>query len=153
MLKWNFQNLNKYLKNHTHVKKVGHTSEFLFGIYWWTEKLFKKLFEKLFKKLLRWANKKQIILIFAMLHLKKKTKTKHTCRYHYQNLDGMICSSWDIEQNKLKLVILGHFLPFIPLKIPKIKILKKEKIWCTVPEIRTHFFSHFGPFFTLVPLP
>ena len=26
------------LKNHTHVKKVGHTSEFLFGIYWWTWK-------------------------------------------------------------------------------------------------------------------
>ena len=25
-------------KNHTHMKKVGHTSEFLFGIYWWTWK-------------------------------------------------------------------------------------------------------------------
>ena len=25
-------------KNHTHVKKVGHTSEFPFGIYWWTLK-------------------------------------------------------------------------------------------------------------------
>ena len=24
--------------NHTHVKKVGHTPEFLFGIYWWTWK-------------------------------------------------------------------------------------------------------------------
>ena len=53
---------------------------------------------------------------------------KNTCRYHYQNLNDMIYSSWDIEQNKLKLVILGHFLPFIPLKTPKIKILKNEKI-------------------------
>ena len=26
------------LKNHTHVKKVAHTSEFLFGIWWWTWK-------------------------------------------------------------------------------------------------------------------
>ena len=26
------------LKNHTHVKKIGHNSEFLFGIYWWTWK-------------------------------------------------------------------------------------------------------------------
>ena len=26
------------LKKYTHVKKVGHTSEFLFGIYWWTWK-------------------------------------------------------------------------------------------------------------------
>ena len=25
-------------RNHTHVKKVGHTSEFLFSIYWWTWK-------------------------------------------------------------------------------------------------------------------
>ena len=25
-------------KNHIHVKKVGHTSEFTFGIYWWTLK-------------------------------------------------------------------------------------------------------------------
>ena len=33
----------------------------------------------------------------------------------------MIYSSWDIKQNKLKLVILGHFLPFIPLKILKNK--------------------------------
>ena len=24
------------IKNETHVKKVGHTSEFLFNIYWWT---------------------------------------------------------------------------------------------------------------------
>ena len=39
----------------------------------------------------------------------------------------MIYSSWDIEQNLLKLVILGHFLPFTPLKTPKIKILKNKK--------------------------
>ena len=31
------QNFEKW-KNHTHVKKVGHTPEFLFGIYWWTWK-------------------------------------------------------------------------------------------------------------------
>ena len=40
----------------------------------------------------------------------------------------MIYSSWDIEQNILKLVILGHFLPFYLHKNPKIKILKNEKI-------------------------
>ena len=26
------------MRNHKHVKKVGHTSEFLFGIYWWNLK-------------------------------------------------------------------------------------------------------------------
>ena len=61
-----------------------------------------------------------------MLHFLKNIK-KNTCRYHYQNIDDMIYSSGDIEQNILKLVIIGHFLPFYPLKPPKIKILKNEK--------------------------
>ena len=79
----------------------------------------------------------------------------------------MIYSSWDIEQNKLKLVILGNFLPFTP---PKIKILKNEKIcwryhhftrvpkikitWCTFLDMRSEtdrIFYHFGPFFALLP--
>ena len=120
--------------------------------------------------MLKWANKKQIILIFMMLHFKKKIM-KNTCRSLYQHLDDMIYSSWDIEQDKLKLVILGHSLPFIPLKTPKIKILKKWKnllkissfytcvpkttiIWCKVPEIwngTDRISCHFGPFFALLP--
>ena len=39
----------------------------------------------------------------------------------------MIYSSWDIEQNILKLVILGYLLPFYPHKTPKIKILENKK--------------------------
>ena len=76
-----------------------------------------------------------------MLHLKK---TKDTCcRYHYQNLDDMIHSSWDIEQNKLKLVVLGLFLPFIPLKTPNIKILKNEKIcWSIILHMCTKNHNH-----------
>ena len=65
-----------------------------------------------------------------------KKITKNTCRYH-QNLDYMIYSSCDIEQNILKLEILCHFLPFIPLKTPKIKILKNEKIYWIY-----HHFTH-----------
>ena len=50
---------------------------------------------------------------------------------------NMIYSSWDMEQNILKLVILGHLLPFHPHKNPKIKILKNENIcW------RYHHFTH-----------
>ena len=79
---------------------------------------------------------KQIILIITMLHFFKKPM-KSTCRYHYQKLGDMIYSSRDTEQNKLKLVILGHFLPFISLKTPKIKILKNEKI-CWI----YHHFTH-----------
>ena len=34
-----YRNTEKYNpKNNKHVKKVGHTSELLFGIYWWTWK-------------------------------------------------------------------------------------------------------------------
>ena len=39
----------------------------------------------------------------------------------------MIYSSGDRELDSLKLVILGHFLPFLPPKNQKIKIFKKWK--------------------------
>ena len=65
-------------------------------------------------------------------------------------------------------VNLGHFLPFYPLKMPKIKILKNQKFagdiiilhmctkWCTVPDIESETgrtFCHLGSFFTLLPTP
>ena len=96
------------------------------------------------------ANKKQNNFNIYNVEFKKKKIKKNTCRYYYQNLDDMIYSSWNIEQNILKLVILGHFLPIYPKNknfekwknlleissfyscVPKITI-----IWCTVPEIRS----------------
>ena len=146
-------------KNHTHVKKVGHISEFPFDIYWWPWK------KKLFKKLLKWANKNKIILIFTMLNLFLKIK-KTTCRYHYQNLDDLIYSSSDIEQNIPKLVTLGNFCPFTTLKknhffekhqnsknlleissfytcIPKITIYD---VWFLRYGVRDTIFCYFGQF-------
>ena len=35
------------------------------------------------------------------------------------NLGDMIYSSWDIERDRLKLLILGQFLPFNPNKKPE----------------------------------
>ena len=71
--------------------------------------------------------KNKIILICTNVPFLKKIK-KYTCRDHNQNLNDMIYSSWDIEQNRLKLIILGHFLPLLPpLTTKKIKILKKWK--------------------------
>ena len=78
-----------------------------------------------------------------MLHFFKKIK-KNTCRYHYQNLDDMIYSSWDIEQNKLKLLILGHFLPFYPPKnlknqnFEKCKNLLKISLFYTCTKNHNH---------------
>ena len=86
----------------------------------------------------------------------------------------MIYISWDIECDRLKWVIMNHFLPFIPpsTKNPqKIRILKKWKkmleiwqfytcvpktttTWGTVPEIHseTHIiFRHFEPFLPFYP--
>ena len=70
----------------------------------------------------------KLILIFKMLHFFYKIK-KNTCGYHYESIDDMIYSSWDKEQNILKLVILGHFLPFYPppSKNPKNQNFEKWK--------------------------
>ena len=108
-------------KNHTHVKKVEHTSEFLFDSYWWTWKTNMYL-----KNCWSGPIKNKIISTFTMLHF-KKNKNSNTWRYHYQNLDKIINSSWYIEQNRLKLAILDHFLPFIWAFIEKTKISKKWK--------------------------
>ena len=71
---------------------------------------------------MKWANKKQNNFNIYNVAFKKKIK-KNTCRYHYQNLNDMIHSSQDIEQNIL-LVILNQFLPFYLPKKPQ-----KSKFW------------------------
>ena len=108
-----------------------------------------------------------------MLLFKKKIK-KNPWRHHYPNLDDMIYSSRDIEQNILKLIILGHFLPFYPPKNPKNQISEKWRnlleissfrtcvpkitiLWCMVPEIQNEtqnflsFWTIFCPFTTPPP--
>ena len=85
------------------MKKVGHPSEFLFGIY----ELEKQLF---IKKTVEVGQKNVRILILTMLYLKKTPGNiiLHLCT---KNLDGMNYKSWDIERDRLKLVIMGYFLP------------------------------------------
>ena len=77
-------------KDHTHVRKVGHTPEFLFGIYWWTLKKLKNLtFEKM----------KKIAGDIIILHM--WTQNHNHTRY----------SSWDTEWNRM----FCHFGPFFAL--------------------------------------
>ena len=85
------------IKNHTHVKKVGYTSEFLFGIYWRTWKTNNYL-----KNYWSGPIKNKIILIFTMLHFFSRKIDKNTCRFRYQNLNDMIYNFSDREQNILK---------------------------------------------------
>ena len=81
------------VKKTTHVKKVGYTSEFPFGIYWWTLKHLKNQnFEKMKEK----KNAGDIIIF-------------HMCTKSHNN---MKYSSWDTELDRTFFVILGHFLPF-----------------------------------------
>ena len=82
----------------------------------------------------------------------------------------MIYSSWDIEHDRLKLVIIGHFLPWYPPKNPENQNSEKMKkiagdililhkctkitiTLCTFPEIQseTQYFLSFGTIFTLSP--
>ena len=86
----------------------------------------------------------------------------------------MIYNSCDREHNILKLFILGHFLPFYPLKNPQNQNFEKWKdlleiswfytcvpkitiIWCTVPNMwDTEFFvilGHFLSFTTPLMIP
>ena len=81
-------NLGNYSKNHT---QVGHTSEFPFGIYWWTLKNLKtQNFEKNEKK----KKNAEYIIILLMC-----TKSHNHMRH----------SSWDTEFEFF--VILGPFYP------------------------------------------
>ena len=82
------------------------------------------------------------------------TLKKNTCRYHYQNLDDST-KSWDIKENILNLVILGHYLPFYPSKNPKIKILKNVITLHMRTKNHNHMMygSWFGHFFALLPPP
>ena len=52
---------------------------------------------------------------------------KIICGYHYQNVDGIIYSIWDIEKTMLKLIISGLFCTVILLKTPNIKIAEMKK--------------------------
>ena len=120
-------NLVKNVTNQTHVKKVENTSEFWFGVFWstWKTTIYQKSC---------WSGpiKNVRVLIFTVLYFfsKKKRKTPgdiiilHLCT---KNLN-IIYSSCDIHCDRLKLVIMDHFLPFSPfLKTEKIRILKKWK--------------------------
>ena len=91
-------------KNHIHVKKVGHTSEFSLGIYWWT---FKNLKNQNFEKM-----KKNIHMC---------TKNHNDVQFlRYRVRMNFFLSFW---------AIFCPFTPHLPssLTTQKTKILKKWK--------------------------
>ena len=89
----------------------------------------------------------------------------------------MIYISWDVECDRLKLIIMGNFLPFYSpppsLKLKKFEFWKKSRklleissfytcapkttiIWGKVPEIQSEtdiIFCNFGYFLSFDPIP
>ena len=69
------------------------------------------------------------------------------------NLHDMIYGSWDKECDRLKFVIMGHFLPFtLPLKNEKNQNFEKMKKIAGDMEWDTEFFVILGHFLPLYPL-
>ena len=93
-------------KYHTYVRKVGHTSEFLFSIYWWTLKNPKKSDF--------WKNEKMC------------------WRYHFAYVYRKpyeVYSSWDMKWDRF-VCYFGPFFALLtssPLTTQKTKIFKKMK--------------------------
>ena len=122
----------------------------------------------LFKKLLKRANKKCKNFNFYNIVFKKKWRKTSgdiiILHLSIKNDDDIIYNSWDIQFERLKLVIMGHFLPFCtstPKNLKNQNLLKKWKklleiscytcvpkttiIWGMISEIRseTHNFLSF----------
>ena len=89
-----------------------------------------ELEKQLLKKLLKWAYKNIAISTFTMLYFFWKNKDKNPgditiLHLWTKNPDDMIYSSWDIECDRMKLVIMENLLPFYPLP-PRPKNLKNQ---------------------------
>ena len=126
------------------MKKVGQTSEFLFGIYWWTWKttIKKNCWSGPINKCKNFNIRNLIFLKQNQRKTSRNIIILHLCT---KNFDDMIYSSRDIVCGRLKLVI--WFYKFVS---------KTTIIWGTVPKIQSEtdrIFFHFGVFLALLPFP
>ena len=126
-------------KNNTRVKKVGHTSEFLFDIYCWTS----KKPDYLLKKVLKWVNKK-----YKNFNVFKKERKRLG--------DIIILRVWQTGiRNYGSFFILLHPIPKKPPKLLEISsfyICVPETtiiwVWFLSHSMWDRIFCHFGPFFS-----
>ena len=107
-------------KNHPHVKKVGHTSEFFIGIYWWTLKNRNNHnFEKIKKKFL-------------------EISSFYTCVPNTTTIWGTVP---EIPSEKNLFCHFGRFFALYPTPLPtpilrtrKTKVLRKWKKHLEMPS-------------------
>ena len=106
------------------MNKVGHNSEFLFGVCWWIWKT-----NIYYQKLLKWANKKQnnFNIYKAAFFFKKSPWRYHYFTPVYQksrwyDLQFLRCRAWQTE-----IGIFRSFFPFYPLQTPKNQNFENKK--------------------------
>ena len=90
------------LKNNTHVKKVGHTSEFLSAIYWWTWKT--NNYQK---------NEKSTRRYHHFTHVYQKSRSLHLCVSQMTIIWSMVP-----EISSATDIIFCHFWPVFVLLSP-----------------------------------
>ena len=105
---------NQFAKSHRHMWRRWDTPQNFCLAF--INELEKQLF---IKKLLKWANKKcNNFNIYNVVFLQKKKWRKTPADIiilpPVPKFLNMIYNSWDIECDRLKLVIVDHFLPFYP---------------------------------------
>ena len=140
-------------KNHTHVKKVGQTSEFPFGIYWWTLKNLKNQnFEKMKKNCWRYhhfphCTKPQS---YEVQFLRYRAKQNFFC--HFGQFFALLPPSHPPNnpenQNFEKMKKASGGVIILNL------CNKNTIIWCMLTQIWSKtdiIFCHFRPFFVLLP--
>ena len=102
-------------------RRWGHTSEFLFDIYWWTWKRSNCL-----KLLLKWVNKKQNNFNICNVTLKKRKKEKHLqislSKSRWYDLQFLLQFLRYRTKHTKICNFRSFFCPFTRLKTPKIKI-------------------------------
>ena len=120
-------------KNHIHVKKVGHTSELTFGIYWWTVKNPKIRILKKWKKMLEISS-----------FYKCVPKTSHM-RYNFLLF---------YPPNNSKIKILKKWSKHLQISSFHTCAPKNTIIWCMLTQIWSATgmtFWYFRSFFALLP--
>ena len=80
------------------------------------------------KKLLKWVNKEQNNFnVYNVAFKEKAPGDRIILNLCTKNLNDLIYSSWDTEHDRLKLVILGHFLHFYSPKNQENQNFEKMK--------------------------
>ena len=132
-------------KNYTHLRKVGHTSEFFLGIYWWPLKDPKN---QTFEKMKKFAE--DIIILRMISFMRYSSWNTKWDRIFCQFRSFLLLAPNNLENQHFE-EIKKAFGDVIILNLGK----KNTMIWCMLTQIcSAHtdiIFRHFKSFFAILP--